>query len=110
MTSCIDVPVLETSRCPFCAYLAGERDYAIVVRDGLVAIMVTQEQRGKPHVLVVPERHCSTILDLCDDEATAVMHAARAVARAIDLEYCRPGIVLWQNNGVPAHQTIAHVH
>jgi histidine triad (HIT) family protein len=31
-------------------------------------------------------------------------------ARAIDLAEERPGIAVWQNNGIPANQTIAHVH
>jgi histidine triad (HIT) family protein len=34
----------------------------------------------------------------------------KAAARAINDAYGRPGIAVWQNNGVPARQTIAHVH
>lgn len=108
--TCIDVPPKDPAGCPFCAYLSGERDYAIVARSDAVAILVTQEVRGEPHLLVVPVRHCETVLDLTNREAGELMVATRETARAIDAEYCRPGIAVWQNNGQPAHQAIAHVH
>jgi hypothetical protein len=34
----------------------------------------------------------------------------RHAARVIDLADGRPGIAVWQNNGVPANQTIGHLH
>lgn len=107
---CIDVPAIDPRGCPFCAYLAGDRDYAIVSRTSAVAVLVTQEVRGKPHLLVVPLRHCETILGLTDSEAAELMIATREAARAINAAYCRPGIAVWQNNGRPADQAIGHVH
>lgn len=76
----------------------------------VVGILVTQEVRGKPHLLVVPSRHCGTILDLTDKEAAELLAAVRDVARAVDSAYCRPGIAVWQNNGRSADQAIGHVH
>jgi histidine triad (HIT) family protein len=107
---CIQVPDAGARGCAFCAYLAGEREYAIVVRSPLVAVMVTQEPRGEPHLLVAPVRHRETILDLDDEEAAEIMVATREVARAIDAVFCRPGIAVWQNNGIPAEQAINHLH
>ena len=107
---CIDVPEPVGGDCAFCAYLAGTRDYAIVARSDLVAVFITQEPRGHPHALVVPVRHCETILDLTDAEAGQLMIAARNTARAIETVYCRSGIAIWQNNGVPADQAIPHMH
>jgi len=107
--TCIQMPESD-GPCAFCAYLSGEREYAIAVRGALVAVLVTQEVRGEPHLLVVPIRHCETVLDLSDNEVAEVMMAVRDVAQAIDSEYCRPGIAVWQNNGAPAHQAIGHMH
>ncbi|HEY2270435.1 MAG TPA: hypothetical protein VGI96_48015, partial [Streptosporangiaceae bacterium] len=53
--------------CPFCAFLRGEKPYTILRRSELAAILVTREQRGVAHLLVVPVRHCPTILDLRDE-------------------------------------------
>jgi len=108
VSSSIEVPA--NSSCAFCAYLDGERPYTIFFRDKLAAILVTREQRGISHLLVVPTRHCATILDLTDEESSVIMREIRHAARVIDLADGRPGIAVWQNNGVPANQTIGHVH
>ena len=96
--------------CSFCEYLAGRRRYTILDRDDVTAVLVTREQRGALHVLVIPVAHRPTILDLTPEEEgplmAAVTRAARAVARAADAE----GVSVWQNNGTPSHQSVPHVH
>jgi histidine triad (HIT) family protein len=103
--------VLPTSEsCPFCAFLRGEKPYTILRRSELVAILVTREQRGVSHLLVVPVRHCPTILDLRDEESGVLMNEIRHAARIVDAAERRPGIAVWQNNGTTANQAVAHVH
>jgi len=106
--SSIDLP--KNDACPFCAYLKGERPYTILSRTAFTATFVTREQRGHPHLLVLPLRHVPSILELTDSEAAAIAIEVRNAARLIDLAYCKPGIAVWQNNGIPAGQTISHVH
>lgn len=96
--------------CAFCSYLDGRRPYTIIVQNQNIAVLVTREQRGMPHLLVIPIRHIETILDLPDREAGDLMRGVRQAARAIDEVYRRPGISIWQNNGLSAHQTINHLH
>lgn len=100
----------ETRPCAFCSYLEGARPYTIIARDSSTAVLVTREQRGTPHLLVIPTAHRETILDLTDSDCSALMIAVRNAAAAIDAAYERPGIAIWQNNGEPAAQTIRHVH
>ena len=104
----IDLP--ENKGCAFCAYLRGDRPYTILSRTKDTATFVTREQRGHPHLLVLPIRHVPTILELTDAEAAAVAIAVRDAAILIDRAYSKPGIAVFQNNGVPAGQTINHVH
>lgn len=104
----IEVP--EAERCAFCDYLAGRRPFTVLRRDADTAILVTREQRGRGHVLVVPVRHRETILDLTASEASSLMNQVISAAHAIDLAFGRPGIAIWQNNGLAANQTIPHVH
>ena len=106
--SALEVPVNQV--CAFCAYLSGLRPYTIIANSGDIAVLVTREQRGVPHVLVVPVRHVETILDLADTEAGALMLSIRRAAQAINDAYHRPGIAIWQNNGIAANQTIGHLH
>jgi histidine triad (HIT) family protein len=110
VTSNGNIEVPDDENCAFCAYLQGDRPYTILFRSELVATLVTREQRGVSHLLVIPTRHCQTILDLTDEESTAVMNEIRRSARIIDLADQRPGIAIWQNNGIPANQTIGHLH
>jgi histidine triad (HIT) family protein len=107
-TSAIRFP--EVQPCAFCAYLDGTRPFTFVARNAATAVLVTQEQRGEPHLLVIPTAHRETILDLTNVECSALMIDVRNAASAIDAAYHRPGITVWQNNGEPASQSIRHVH
>ncbi|MGC5167940.1 HIT family protein [Luteimicrobium sp. DT211] len=106
--SALEAP--NARECAFCAYLRGSRPYAFVARDQTTAVMVTREQRGYPHLLVIPVQHRMTILELTDSECAALGIAVRHAAFAINEAYQRPGISVWQNNGISASQSIGHVH
>lgn len=108
MSGSIELP--DDGVCAFCAYLNGSRPYTILTRNAITATLVTREQRGIAHLLVTPVRHVETILDLTDEESAALMVAVREAAGVIDRAEGRPGIAVWQNNGVPAGQSISHVH
>lgn len=106
--SSIQLP--SNDSCAFCAYFSGERPFSFVYKGNRVSILVTREQRGCPHLLVIPNRHVGTILDVTEEEAGELALAVRDVARAIESEYKPKGITIWQNNGVSSSQSIAHVH
>lgn len=106
--SALQIPKADS--CAFCSYLVGARPYSILWTEPQVAVLVTQEQRGIGHLLVLPTRHVVTLLDLADSEAEDLMLAVRDAAATIDRTYQRPGIAVWQNNGTSAHQAIPHLH
>ena len=106
--SALEMPV-ETP-CAFCQYLSGERPYTFLWKELRVAVLVTREQRGVSHLLVIPTRHIPSLLELDESEAGDLMIALRDAARAIDDAFERPGVAVWQNNGIPAHQAIGHLH
>lgn len=108
MSESIEIP--DSADCAFCDYLAGRRPYSIVHRGTLTATLVTREQRGVAHLLVVPIRHVPTLLELDDEEAGALMVALRSAGIAIDLAEARPGLSVWQNNGISANQSVGHLH
>jgi len=104
----IDIP--DETGCSFCDYLQGRRPYTVLCRKPLVAVLVTREQRGVGHVLVLPVRHYPTLLESNSEERHALIDTVARVAGAIDSAYERPGIAVWQNNGTAAHQAIPHLH
>ncbi|GEL21709.1 HIT family protein [Pseudonocardia sulfidoxydans NBRC 16205] len=102
--------VPDAGDCAFCAYLDGDRPYTILRRTGLAAVLVTREQRGLGHVLVIPIAHRPTLIDLGAAESNDVMRLLISSAKAIDRAMQPGGISVWQNNGVPSDQTIPHTH
>lgn len=106
--SSLDIP--EQEPCAFCDYLSGARPFTILYRNDLIAVLVTREQRGIGHLLVLPVRHYPTLLESEPHERHAMMDALAWAAAAIDAAFERPGIAVWQNNGTAAHQAIPHLH
>lgn len=104
----LDLPKDEP--CAFCDYLACRRPFTIVCRSQSVAVLVTREQRGIGHLLVLPVRHYPTLLESTTVERHDLIDTLAAAAAAIDAAFERPGIAVWQNNGIPAHQAIGHLH
>ncbi|ABM09286.1 HIT family protein [Paenarthrobacter aurescens] len=104
----IDLP--QDQPCAFCDYLSGRRAFTVLGRNNIIAVLVTREQRGMGHVLVVPTRHYPTLLEATTAERHALIDTVSACAEAIDAAYERPGIAVWQNNGTAAHQAIGHLH
>lgn len=104
----LDIP--EQEPCAFCDYLNGARPFTILYRDDLVAVLVTREQRGIGHLLVLPVRHYPTLLESKSNERHAMMDTLAWAAAMIDTAFERPGIAVWQNNGTAAHQAIPHLH
>lgn len=98
------------NRCAFCDYLNGARPFVFLWREPGIAVAVTREQRGISHLLVLPTEHVETLLQLENHHAGPLMLALRDAAAAIDTAESRPGIAVWQNNGVPAGQAIPHLH
>ena len=110
MSSQSSIELPENIGCAFCAYLRGDRSYTILSRTADTATFVTREQRGQPHLLVLPVRHVPSILELTDAEICSIAIEVKNAAILIDLAYSKPGIAIWQNNGVPAGQKISHFH
>ena len=62
------------------------------------------------HTLVATRRHVETIFDLTDAEGTAPGPAVVAAARAVRTALAPASVLIQQNNGVAAFQTVPHIH
>jgi len=104
----IDVPQQE--RCPFCRFIARESQSVIVEELDDTLAFLPPRQHGTGHVLVIPKRHASTLLDLDGNEAIAIMRHVHRMASAIAKAFDPAGLNVFQNNGVTAGQTVPHYH
>lgn len=129
MTSALAAPSVEAERtngrmhiphmdpCPYCENFAGRYPEArgpfpYVAQDETTCVFLTGAPLGgmPGHCLVTTRRHVETIFDLTPEEQRAlgvgVTRAARMLRAALDPE----GVLVQQNNGAAAFQTVPHLH
>lgn len=104
----IDVP--HQDQCAFCEYLRGTRPFTVLYRGIRASILITREQRGIGHSLIVTNAHRPTILDLVQDESHEMIDLLVRTSMSISRTFSPSGIAVWQNNGSSANQVIPHVH
>ena len=104
------ISLAVAATCGFCEYVAGTRECAFVRRGPLVSSLVNRTQYETGAVLIIPNRHLSTVLDLDAQTLAAVGAEAQRVSRALVAGFDATGINIFQNNGVDANQHFPHYH
>ncbi|MCI1190368.1 HIT family protein [Calidifontimicrobium sp. SYSU G02091] len=90
--------------------LAGELPCAKVYEDELVFAFMDAGQVNDGHVIVATRRACETLMDATDDEAAALMRAARRVALAVQAAFAPDGVTVLQANRPAGWQSVPHLH
>ncbi|MGV8107833.1 HIT family protein [Methanospirillum sp.] len=62
------------------------------------------------HLLIISKRHISSIFYVTEDETAALWKLVRDVKDFVDLKYTPDGYNIGINDGVPAGQTVMHLH
>ena len=90
--------------------LAGELPCARVYDDEFVFAFMDAGQVNEGHVVVATRAPRATLLDCSEDEAAALMRAARRIALAIEQAFKPDGITILQANREAGWQTVPHAH
>lgn len=106
----LSIRLPAVTSCGFCEYIAGTRECAFVRRGSSVSSLVNRTQYEAGALLVIPNRHLSTVLDLDAATLEAVGIEAQVLARALVERLQATGINIFQNNGVDANQHYPHYH
>jgi histidine triad (HIT) family protein len=96
--------------CIFCAIVRGEAPSTRVYEDEKVIAILDIFPWTRGHTLVIPRDHAATIFDIGDEDASAVINAARRLAPALRDAVGAEGLNLLQSNGAAAWQTVDHFH
>lgn len=96
--------------CLFCKIVAGEIPAQKVYEDGEFLAFLDINPRNPGHTLVVPKRHCETILEMPENEASELFKVVKKVAIAVKKGMKADGISIGQSNGRAAGQVIPHAH
>lgn len=94
--------------CLFCEIIRGAVPAAVVGRGPGWVAFLDRSPLFLGHVLVVPENHRVTLLDLGDDELAPLFGAARTIARAVVAGLGAQGSFVAMNNIVS--QSVPHLH
>lgn len=90
--------------------LHGELPCAKVYEDDHVFAFMDAGQVNDGHVIVATKAPHETLMDCSDDEAAALMRAARRIARAVQAAFGPEGITVLQANRPAGWQTVPHLH
>jgi histidine triad (HIT) family protein len=97
--------------CLFCEIVAGRAPARMVYSDDEVVAFHDIKPQAPTHILVVPRRHITSLLDLSpEDEGLtgALVRRAREIARERDLD--GRGFRLVMNCGDDAGYSVFHIH
>ncbi len=100
-----------TDDCIFCKIAAGEIAATLVHEDEHVVAFNDLNPQAPVHVLVIPRRHISTLVETEDGDAELLGHMQRAaVAIADRLGLSERGFRLVMNCLEEAGQSVFHIH
>ena len=105
----IELPIQDP--CEFCEGMAGrDETWAIIDESELTQTVINPSQYETGQCCVVTKRHANTLLDLTEEEGSAIIVAAKRVAIALVKTYRPMGVLTFQNNGVYSGQEVPHYH
>ena len=101
----------EQQPCEFCEGFAGrDPTWAVIDECANTVTVINPSQYETGQCCVITKRHVGTLLDLNEDESTAIIKAAQRVAVALVSLYQPLGVLTFQNNGVYSGQEVPHYH
>ena len=103
-----ETPVQDS--CAFCDYLSGLKPCAFVTRSPRVSSFMNRAQYELGAVLVVPNSHLKTILDLDQQSMSDLYLEAQRLAFGMIKAFGAVGLNMFQNSGIQAGQTVPHLH
>jgi diadenosine tetraphosphate (Ap4A) HIT family hydrolase len=105
----IELPKQEP--CEFCEGMAGrDPTWAVIDVCAYTVTVINPYQFEVGQCCVVTRRHVGTLLEITDEEASAILSAAKRVAIALVNAYRPLGVLTFQNNGVYSGQEVPHYH
>ena len=94
----------------FCKIIRGESDAEVLFKNQSAIAILDINPIHYGHVLVMPQRHRATLVEVPDEELLDLIKATKVVSRAIVKSLNPPGYNVFSNNGKAAGQSVFHFH
>lgn len=96
--------------CLFCKIIKGEMPSYKIYEDKNSYAFLDISNDGNGHILVIPKKHCTNVLD-CDDETLAhVMSTIKLIGNHLVNKCGFDGINIVNASGESAEQSVFHLH
>jgi histidine triad (HIT) family protein len=97
--------------CVFCDPIAsGDADWVTRGSDAVAFLPLPDSALAPGHTLVVPRRHCSSVLDATADVLLATSLLTQQVAGAMQRGLAATGVVILNASGPHSGQSVDHLH
>lgn len=99
------------TNCVFCKIINREIEAEIVYENDFVISFYGLTSETDAHVLVVPKKHITNILDITNEDSVYILEIHKAfnkVARILGID--ESGFRIISNTGVHGQQEIMHLH
>ncbi|MBI1802872.1 MAG: HIT domain-containing protein [Ignavibacteriae bacterium] len=97
-------------QCEFCKIIRGDAAAEILFRNQRAIAILDINPIHYGHVLVMPNNHASTFLDVPDEELHDLISVTKVVTQAMVASLNPPGFNIFSNNGRAAGQSVFHCH
>ncbi len=94
--------------CLFCKIANGEIPSSKVFEDDRVTAFRDIDPKAPVHVLIVPQKHCASILEADAETVAALFETAKKLAHELNVE--ENGFRLVINTGRDGGQSVPHLH
>lgn len=94
--------------CVFCKIVAGRAEAEVVLREGAMTAFLDARPLFPGHVLLVPDEHHETLLDLPSAQVGPLLSTTQRLARAVRDGLGAEGSFVAMNNRVS--QSVPHLH
>lgn len=101
---------MQTSSCIFCRIVEKKSPARIVYEDTEFIAFEDINPQAPVHVLLVPRRHVSSVLELSERDINAVGNMYLAAAKIARQKNIENGFRMVVNSGVGGGQTVWHLH
>ncbi len=96
--------------CIFCQISKGKIPAHVVYQDKQVMAFLDNQPKSCGHTLIIPRKHFVNIFDIPNDLLTTVIKTTKKIAQNIKKNLKPDGLIICQNNGALAGQTVDHLH
>ena len=97
--------------CLFCGIVEGKANANFVYQDDEIVAFKDVKPRAPVHVLIIPRKHISGVLDIEPNDGPLIGKIFQVAARlARDLGIAKSGFRVVVNSGADSGQSVFHVH